>query len=79
MKTGLPPTARKALTGEFTPPGMYFKAFSNKDMLEEMSIRLTVFNHGERAPGKFYERHKLIVVTELIIVPLVEVSGKGAL
>jgi hypothetical protein len=29
MKSGVPPTLRNARTGEFTPPGMDFKALAN--------------------------------------------------
>jgi hypothetical protein len=30
MKSGVPPTLRNARTGEFTPPGMDFRALANR-------------------------------------------------
>src|SRR5512141_2045755 len=38
MKRGVPPTERKARTGEFTPPGMDFCARSNSCSLRFMSL-----------------------------------------
>ena len=45
-KNGLPPTARKARTGELTPPGMYFNA-SAKSFSD---FGRTIFTFGEMFP-----------------------------
>src|SRR5881397_1475559 len=36
MKRGVPPTARKARTGEFTPPGISARARSNRTALRSV-------------------------------------------
>src|SRR5215510_11644904 len=71
MKRGTPPTARKARTGEFTPPGMLLRERSNScSFLELMFVeRLREFaraaldvrrveqraDHGERVGACFDE------------------------
>jgi hypothetical protein len=53
MKRGFPPTALKALTGLFTPPGITFDAFLNKSFDFRQFILtvlyLQVFIAGETA------------------------------
>ncbi|MNJ82099.1 hypothetical protein D3C77_812630 [compost metagenome] len=39
MKRGVPPTERKARTGELTPPGMLRQARSNSCSLRDMAFK----------------------------------------
>jgi hypothetical protein len=48
MKRGDPPTERKALTGELTPPGIVWQARSNSSVLRDM-----VFGLKARMMGGF--------------------------
>src|SRR5690606_20014740 len=50
MKRGVPPTDRKARTGEFTPPGMVLQARSNNSVLRDI-YRLVVRRWGQWPMG----------------------------
>src|SRR5690606_11975899 len=78
MKTGVPPTARKARTGELTPPGMNCWAFSKSDLLVDSSIILKGFHNCEFAVDKPDERYNTIVVTATVIESLRQIPGDSS-
>src|SRR5690606_28525029 len=52
MKRGVPPTERKARTGELTPPGMLRQARSKSSALLDMVLRLGVGVKERRRAGQ---------------------------
>src|SRR5688572_5028548 len=53
MKRGVPPTARNARTGEFTPPGMTFWARSKSSRLRRVSVDMPRVLRGDVVGAAF--------------------------
>src|SRR5450432_1566728 len=81
MKRGVPPTARKARTGEFTPPGITRLARSNSSALVVMASTLGGSPASMNVARILGRRHRLAVAGRWRLVDAVDlvfaVTGQG--